>query len=253
MHLDPPRSGIRIRGWLDFVEARGGRSYRRRRRQPSQGRVRGTDIRVQCAATYSPYEAQTRGTSRAYLERSDASPLVVQQVPFEDYLDRWGIWIRPSEPHADEHVVLSVLQEFLESRYGIDPQDVYLTRHSSVDKHGNMHDHYHAVVPAWVIENEDTGEARKVEITREDMTAFAKELARELVLERQLNRTLAASEDGGEAGGSVGGHWNDPPTDKQMDILRAHGRAARDITRGEASLVIEEIIGERSWYGGRDR
>jgi hypothetical protein len=72
------------------------------------------------------------------------------------------------------------------------------------------------------------------------------------VLERQLERALApADEESG--GGSVGGHWNDPPTDAQLAVLRAHGRAARDITRGEASLVIEEITGERSFYGGRDR
>jgi hypothetical protein len=178
--------------------------------------------------------------------------MVVSQTPFEDHLDRWGIWIHPSEPHADPELIASVLTEQLEARYGIDPRDVYIVRHTSLDKDGRPHDHYHAVVPAWVIENEETGEARKVEITREDRTAIAQEIARELVLERQLERALSPPDEE-SGGGSVGGHWNDPPTDRQMTILNAHGRAARDITRGEASLVIEEITGERSFYGGRDR
>jgi hypothetical protein len=246
----PAKPGIRIRGWIEYAEPIGS-GFRHRRRQPAQGRVRGADVSVRGEATFSPQEAQTRGTLRAYLERSEADPVVVQQALLEDWLDRWGIWIRPSEPDADPAVVTSVLKEELERRYGIDPRDVFIVRHTSTDKDGQPHYHYHAVVPAWVIENEETGAARKVEITRDDMTAIAKELARELLLERQLDRALEPKQESGA--GTVGGRWDMPPTDTQMSMLRAHGKAARDITRGEASLVIEEITGTRSWYAGRDR
>jgi hypothetical protein len=234
--------GIRIKGWLEQAKAGSGRSYWPRR-QPAIGRIKGVELHVRCSAAYSPHENQTRGTVRSYLERRDAVPEIMHPAWIEGHPDRWGIWIRPSE-NVDPDVLASVLQDQLQERYGIEWADVYLVRHTDADGH----QHYHAVTPAWVIVDEESGATKKVEITREDMTEIGREMVRELVLERQVERVFEAPENG-----STGGRWDLPATEDQMRILRQHGRAARDLTRGEASLVIETLIGERSWYAGRDR
>ena len=81
-----------------------------------------------------------------------------------------------------------------------------------------------------------------MQLDRDTMRDIAAELVRELVLERAVERALdPARQKPVESG------WDLPATDAQMAVLRGRGRAASDLTRGEAAQAIEAVTGERSF------
>lgn len=237
-------AGVKLRAWrgADDRAQVAGLGVQKRAHYPARAYAKGERFHVMIDATHGPHAAQPRAVLRSYLERPGAQADVIQPSRFEDCFDRWGIWVRPSEPGCNSFTIARVLTEEVGKRFGIAEEDVYVVEHRTIDKRGQEMTHVHAVVPSF---------GPKM-ITRRHLNEIGKRLAQELVLERNLERALSSgSEQSGAT--TTGGAWDGPPTDKQLAILRANGRAARDITRGEASLVIESLIGERSWYGGRER
>lgn len=197
-------------------------------------------------ATLSPPgNGQLRSVVRSYLERPEARADVLQNAPIESWLDRYGIWMTPVGPDSDlttaqRFTIAHVLSEELVKRFGerfeLTEKDIYVVAH---EKDGKLHD-LHAVIPA----------PFGLELTREVMTSIGKRMVKELVLERNVERAFQRAANGTQQAAS-GSRWDLPPTAAQKAVLRANGRFDSELTRGEASLVIEELGRDRSWY--RDR
>ena len=149
---DRYRAGVRVNAWLhvehvrplskrDLLRALG---IRGRRQYPVQARVKGEGLVLRMDAHYSPYENQSRGSLRSYLEREDARgpdtgtvvvdgvphpANVLEHAPLEQWLDRWSIWLNPSEHDVDPYVAVRVLREELGRRFGIAEDEVYIVQH----------------------------------------------------------------------------------------------------------------------------
>jgi hypothetical protein len=178
------KKGVRINAWLHPESLlalperpRKGRSANKQ--YPAQARIRNGEINVRAQATRS-LTSSPRGSRRAYLERADAEPVVLQQAPIETWPERWSIWIRPSEAMVNTDVIARVLTAELGTRFGVSPEDVYVVEHGSARTDGGWHLHVHAVVPA----------QPGMDLTREVMASIGREIVRELVLERQLNKAM---------------------------------------------------------------
>ena len=178
------RKGARISAWLHpepmpQTPARSSRWRHSKRKYPAQARSKhGETIRAQ--ATLSPSTNPTRGSTRSYLERPEAEPVVLQEAPIEQWPDRWSIWIRPSEDMTNTDVIARVLTAELGTRFGVSSKDVYVVEHGSAKTDGGWHVHVHAVVPA----------QPGMDLTREVMASIGREIVHELVLERQIEMTM---------------------------------------------------------------
>lgn len=222
--LAPPeawRRGIRILVRLPRDEPAG--KGRPKSSYPAQSRMRGESLRVRTQATLSPPgNGQLRGAVRSYLERPEARPDVLQNAPIEAWLDRWSIWISPNESDIDRFTVARVVSEELVRRHGehgLTENDIYVVAH---EKDGKLHD-IHAVIPA----------PFGLDITRSEMRAIGNRIVRELSLERNLERALDRSRNSDET----------RATSAQMAVLRGHGgQIPTDLTRREASMLIQELI-----------
>jgi hypothetical protein len=247
LHVEQVSSAASRRELLRALGIRGRRQY------PVQARAKGESLVVRMDAHYSPFENQSKGALRSYLERAEARAPdqtrmvyvnglgrpenVLQNAPLEMWLDRWSIWVNPSEPDVNAYTAIHVISEELGRRFGIAEDEIYVVRHHDRDGAGKWHLHF--VVPA----------REGMQLDRAVMREIGAVMVRELVLERAIERALdPARQRPSESG------WDLPPTDAQLSVLRGAGRVDPRMTRGEASLVIEQIIGERSWYGeGRGR
>jgi hypothetical protein len=263
--------GVRVTAWLQPEHGSSAGAARREllralgirsgaRRYPVQARAaKGDAFVLRMEAHYSPYEKQSRGALRSYLERREAQgpdlgksividgekhpANVLQNQPLEQWLDRWSIWLNPSEKDVDPYVVIHALTEALGRRYGLTDEDVYAVQHydgPEVDSGW----HLHVVVP-----RRDGMDLDRREVLGE----IGRAVAREALLARAVERALERARNGPAAGaeGAVGSGWDLAPTARQMEVLRRAGQYDPNITRGQASLVIERIIGERSWYHER--
>ena len=239
--------GVRVLGWVHDAGAEPGMGkrdilralgIRARRSYPVQARVKGESLVVRMEAHYSPYERQSRGALRSYLERPDAGPDVLQEAAFEYHLDRWSLWVTPSEHDVNPYVAIHALEQELERRFGIEHEDVYVVQHH--DKDAPERWHLHVVMP----------NREGMKLDRKTLREIGAVMARELVLERALERVLDP-----ERQVPVESGWDRPATDKQMAVLNGRGgRTAPGLTRGEASIAIEAVTGEASWYEkGRGR
>jgi len=199
-------------------------------------------------AAYSPFERQQRGALRSYLERGEVAPDVLQASAFEYSLDRWSIWVNPSERDINPMTMAHVLTTELERRFGVAEDEVFIVQHhDQVERDPQTGRlvatpestwHLHAVVP----------HREGMQIDREATVAMAREIARELVLERAVERALDP-----ERKVVAGSGWDLPATDAQMAVLRSAGRADPTLTRGDASLIIETLGYDRSWVHERGR
>lgn len=186
------KPGVVISGWIcpeempSRLHSKAPRSRARAGRYPAQSRVPNSGITVRSMATLSPFgDNQTRGSVRSYLERPEASPVVLYDAPIEQFLDRWSIWVDARDPVTGEavntDVMAKVLRDELVRRYGIPEDDFYAVDHTKVrPQDGEESVHIHAVVPhQW-----------KMEITRQDMEEIGREIVRALERERTLDRVM---------------------------------------------------------------
>ena len=234
--------GVRILAWVQPEPKIGKRQLlralgiRARTSYPVQARVKGESLVVRMEAHYSPYEKQSKGALRSYLERPDAAPDVLQEMVFEQHLDRWSIWINPSENDVNPYVAIHALEQELEKRFGIAPEDTYCVQHHDPKNPDAWH--LHVMVPA----------REGMKLDNKTLRPIGDVIVRDLVLDRAVERALDPARQRPVESG-----WDLPATEAQRAVLNAHGRAASDLTRGDASLAIEAITGERSWYPGRER
>lgn len=259
---DRYRPGVRVNAWLhvehvhtskrDLLRALG---LRGRKSYPVQARVKGESLVLRMEAHYSPFENQSRGSLRSYLERKDAQDPehtrtvwangigcpenVLQNAPLEQWLDRWSIWMNPSEHDVNPYTAIHALSAELKRRFGVHEDDIYVVQHFDRDQAGKSTGkwHLHFVIRA------EPG----MDLSRPVLREIGDKLVRELVLERAVERALDPARRRAQEGSATSG-WDQPPTDAQLAVLRRSGRVGANITRGEASLAIEAITGERSWY-----
>jgi hypothetical protein len=235
--LAPPESwrrGVRILVRMPQAESVG-RLPRSagRRSYPAQARVRGESLSVRLNATLSPPgNGQLRGVVRSYLERPEARPDVLQDAPIESWLDRWSIWMSPSDSDVNPFTIAHVLTEELGRRHGVDEKEVYVVAHH---KDGKLHD-LHAVIEA------PFGR----DLTRKEMASIGRVMVRELARERNLERVFERSRKE-PVGDGASSRSDMPATAAQKAVLRGHGSTDVEVTRAEANMAIEELIGARSW------
>lgn len=258
---DRYRRGVRVNAWL-HVEPASGQSkrdllralgIRGRKSYPVQARIKGEALVLRMEAHYSPFENQSRGALRSYLERKEAQDPehtrsvftnglghpenVLQNAHLEQWLDRWSIWMNPSAHDVNPHTAIDVLVKELERRFGVHEDDIYVVQHHDRDDAGKATGkwHLHAVIRA------EPG----MNLDRKTVQEIGRVMVRELVLERAVERALDPDRRRADEGAASG--WDQPPTDAQMAVLHKAGKPGRDLTRGDASLAIEAIVGESSW------
>lgn len=269
---DRYRAGVRVNAWL-HVEHTSTAATRRqllralgirgRKSYPVQARAKGESLVVRMDAHYSPFERQSRGALRSYLERADAQAPgqrmvyvnglghpdnVLQNAPLEQWLDRWSIWINPSEHDVSPWTAMHALNEELGRRFGLAEEDVYIVQHHEPGAPERWH--LHAVVPATSKTRGADGTlvVREVKLERETMREIGQRMVRALVLERAVEHALDPTRRRPAENG-----WDLPATERQVGVLRRAGRPAAGLTRGEASLSIEAMGWELSWMHDRDR
>ena len=172
---------------------------------------------------------------------------MLQDAPIEQWLDRWSLWLNPSEHDVDPYVAIHAVTEELQRRFGVPGEDVYVVEHKNPD---GAAWHLHFVIRAGPTMPDDA-------LNRETVRSIGKRVARELVQARALERALERrhrSPDGEAAlaGARVSG-WDKPATADQLSVLQRAGRVGAGLSRAEASLAIEQLPGmDASWYE-RDR
>lgn len=183
------RRSPKITGWLTpeppgGTSARRPKAQRRPARYPAQARVPQEGVTVRASATLSTQEqGHLDGATRAYLEREDAHADVLQDAPFEQWPERWAVWVSPSLEDGspvNSFKVAHEMSEHLRRRFGASDKDVYAVEHVNVDRNGRMSMHVHLVVKP----------QEGMDLSRKEMTRFARGLAQELAIERNLDRAL---------------------------------------------------------------